>query len=301
MRFLLICMIYSMSETLILDCLTAAIEESRRRKKLRLCHFIILFVLAPLKLVLDGNKLAKGFFPLVILMILILSLKKIAGISNTQIAKVLCINIVVSLGGDVIATFLFSDLSQEITYPFWKSSGMVVIVILSNSLQVLAAFLIAEVRRIVRKKSGKEKSDMEQLTWLIILYQFIILGTCFFYEIDKYKNLDVTFLLVGQQICFSIAVIYLILGSFRDNDVKWLQTRLETLELENRSVYQYYQDLEEYERKLQRLRHDFNNFMYAACAMANKGDFKMAEEIIKEMEKLIGTDAENTKIHDSAE
>lgn len=286
MYLIIVCLINSITTTIVISFLALPLKSRQNRKRLVLFLLLSTFLFSILKPYVEDKGAVMIFFAPTIFLSLAVGVKIIMKASAYQTLTVCGLYFLISIAGDTIALFIIREgMGVTILYLEETSPGLFIALCLTSMIQITLACLCSW--KMMRHWDGtaRRTDDRERLTGMVIVTQFAVFFVIWVLRKEILDFEKIKFILFSAQLLFSLVAVYLFLTSRRDKMIGEMQRALETAEQRNEAFYRYYQEQEYNERCLRQLNHDFNNLMTAALGMAEKGEYERAVELFESMEQ----------------
>lgn len=190
---------------------------------------------------------------------------------------------VANAGSEFIALGLMEDILGIAVVPLWESQGALCCILLANGLCFL--FLLA-VSGIWRHSEQKKWVKRAFLLFFFLVVQNVLLLWLIYASFLNYIRITV-WMLAGAGILV-FGSFYFVKVQLHYEETKEMEARIRKLELESQKEYDRYRQLEEKEKLLCQIRHDFNNHLATAYYLAQEGQMEQAELLLAEMEQEMG-------------
>lgn len=190
---------------------------------------------------------------------------------------------IANAGSEFIVLGLVEDILGISVVPLWESQGALCCIMLANGLCFL--FLLA-VSGIWRHSEQKRWVKRAFLLFFFIIVQNVLLLWLIYASFLDYIRITV-WMLVGAGILV-FGSFYFVKVQLHYEETKEMEVQIRKLELESQKEYDWYRQLEEKEKLLHQIRHDFNNHLATAYYLAQEGRWEQAKLLLAEMEQEMG-------------
>lgn len=279
MRIFWMWLIWSIGGVIDLTMITWNLPVKQGRRYLELFYGISIPLIAVWKLYLAFQGKSTDMILLILMAGLIMGTWRITEEGLGGVLTAFAFLYIGGVGSELVAVGIIYSLLGIPVVPLEKAEGSMLCMMTAN---VLVLFYLMLVNRLW-KRYGKGK----EVKRIFLLFFFVLVQTVFLFWIvyagyQEIIPITVT-LLIGAGIIifgtmsFSFAQMY-------DEETRKTEEKLKKLELEIQKEDERYRKLEEKEKILHHIRHDFNNHLAAVYYLSKEGKTKQAEKLLEEME-----------------
>ena len=217
------------------------------------CIFLFIFLTSFPKLFFKES-IISAVVTFMVFVLLVFIEKRSCGLSYSKVVLNVALILIFSIIGDCIALGIcFGLLGYEIV-PAWEKAETVAPTIISNSIQIILAFVY---NKYMYKNAKSENYTKDKVSLMVLVLEIESLFWLYVVVISENQGMILTS--IGLQFLIEAAVIYLLIEIINDSERKHIRKQLKELERRNEEAYRHYKKTGETYKALHKLRHDFNN------------------------------------------
>ncbi len=282
MRIYWIWLILSIGGVLDLTLITWNFPVKRGRVILAIFYGILLPLCSGQKtyLIFQGKSYDALFLSL--LLVLILGTWRITGVKFGEILIAFAFVCVGGAGSELIALGVIYSILGIPVLPMDKAEGSMACMMLANGLML---FYLMGVNGFWKRYGQGKRVNRDFLLFFLVLVQTIFLYWIAYAGYQGYIN--ITFGLLAGVVIIVFGTMSFSFIQIYDEETREEEKKLKRMELQVQREFVRFQELEEKERMLDQIRHDFNNHLSMVYYLSREGKMDQAEQLLDEMEQTL--------------
>lgn len=242
-------------------------------------------------LIFQGKSMDALF--LCLMLFLVWGTWRITGLQFGGILTAFAFILVGGAGSELIALGVVQSVFGMPVLPAGKAEGFIACMMLANGLML---FYLMGVNWFWKRYAQGKRVSRNFLLFFFVLVQTIFLYWIAFAGFQGDIKITVSLLagviiIVFGTMAFSFVQIY-------DEETREEEKKLKKIELQVQKEFERFRELEEKERMLCQIRHDFNNQLAMVDYLSREGKMGQAEKLLDDMEQLLCDNGEDEAVQE---